>query len=360
MHYLLLAAETVTDKPLPVENWFFIKPFIWLFSQFMNGIMAVLDKGGIYSIPLCIVLFTIVTKMLVLPMTIKQQKSTRLQAVMGPELQAIQKKYQGKTDMASRQKQMEEQQAVQEKYGTSTFSGCLPLLIQMPILFSLYPVIYRMETYVSYLGVLKEKISPEQFTQMWQLFDLNLKNAPKSAEGFPLAWPVLIPLVVAGAQYLQTKLLMSKQAQPNMDNPMMSSMKIMNYTMPLMIGAFAINLPAFLGIYWAVQALVAMVQQIVINKFLDKKSVEELIKESRDKANKKRAKKGLPPISEKANISTRNLGKVKEETEDKAAKEEKVKAATEYYASRSAAPGSLAAKANMVRDYNERNKEGKK
>ena len=358
MNLLLLnAAETAArSAKFFYEDWIIVKPFIWLFSQCMNGIMFVLDKVGIYNIALCIVLFTILTKMLLLPMTVKQQKTMRIQSIMNPEIQALQKKYAGKTDAVSRQKMMEEQQAIQQKYGVSMFGGCLPTLIQMPILFALSPVIYRMEEYVKYLGTLESKLSAEQYTRMWQMFDLNLKDAPNKAAGFPFAWPVLLPILVAGAQYLQTKLMTSRQQTGNNnENPMGNSMKMMNIIMPLMIGFMAISFPAFLGLYW----LVMMVQQILINKALDKKTNEELIKENIEKANKKRARKGQPPISDKASISTRYLDRLNARTQDQQSQEEKdakMKAATEYYQSRSAAPGSLAAKANMVRDYNERNK----
>ncbi len=356
MQLLLLTAEATTQRAFFYENWFFIKPFIWLFSQFMNGIMFLLDKVGIYNITLCIVLFTIVTKMLLLPLTIKQQRSTRLQSVITPEIQALQKKYAGRNDPATQHKMLAEQRAIQEKYGVSTFAGCLPMLIQMPILFALYPVIYRMETYVSYLGTLQTKLSAEQYTQMWQLFDLNLKENP----GFRI-WPIVIPILVAVVQFLQTKLSMAtSQQNRNNENPMGSSMKIMNTVMPLMLGFFAVNMPAFLGIYWIVQSLVMGVQQVFINKALAKKSIEDLIEENLKKANRKRARKGLPPISDKATISTRNIeARQADRVPDEAAlaeKEARLKAANEYYQSRSAAPGSLAAKANMVRDYNERNK----
>lgn len=364
MQLLLLTAETVTSKPFFYENWFFVKPFIWLFSQCMNGIMFVLDKVGIYNIALCIVLFTILTKFLLLPMTIKQQKSMRIQNIIQPELTALQKKYAGKTDTVSQQKMLEEQRAIQEKYGVSMFSGCLPTLIQMPILFALYPVIYRMEQYVSYLGTLESKLSADQYTRMWQLFDLNLKDAPNKASGFPFTWAILIPVLVALTQYLSTKLMSSRQSNRNSnanDNPMGNSMKIMNVVMPLMLGFMAISFPAFLGLYWLVQSLVMTVQQVIINKSLDKKPTEELIKENIEKANKKRARKGQPPISDKAGISTRNIERynamnAKPSEQAMEEKEAKMKAATEYYQSRTAAPGSLAAKANMVRDYNERNK----
>ncbi|MBP3729194.1 MAG: YidC/Oxa1 family membrane protein insertase [Lachnospiraceae bacterium] len=358
----LLAASQTPEAPTSFfyENWFFVRPFIWLFGQIMSGIMWVLDQVGIYNIALCIVLFTVVTKMLLLPFTIKQQKTARMQSIMNPELQALQKKYAGKTDALSRQKMYEEQMAIQQKYGVSMFSGCLPMLLQMPILFALYPVIYRMSTYVSHYNVLEEKLLPETWTNMWQFLGINLQEAP----GWRLTPAILIPILVALSQYLQTKLLMGRQKTQNgADNPM-AAMKAMNYVMPLMLGVMAVSFPAFLGWYWLVQSLVMAAQQFFINKKLDKKTTEELIQESVEKANKKRARKGMPPISEKATMSTRQMGSRPVNTKatdysgiSQEEKDAMVKESTEYYAKKATAPpGSLAAKVNMVRDYNERNK----
>ncbi len=104
--------------------------------------------SGVLNVGLCIILFTIVMKTLMIPLTIKQQKTTKLMSVMNPEIQAIQKKYKGKSDQESMQRQNVEIQAVYEKYGTSMTGGCLPLLIQMPILLALYRVIYNIPAYV--------------------------------------------------------------------------------------------------------------------------------------------------------------------------------------------------------------------
>ena len=364
--FLLAAASTAVDpsRKFFYEDWFFVKPFIWIFGQIMSGIMWLLDQVGIYNIALCIVLFTVVTKMLLLPFTIKQQKTSRMQAIIQPELNALQKKYAGKTDNVSRQKMYEEQQAIQQKYGVSMFSGCLPMLLQMPVLFALYPVIYRMSEYVPHYNELQTKLSGETWTNMWQFLGINLQDAP----GWRLTLAILIPILVAVTQFLQTKLLMSRQSQNASADSPMNAMKTMNYVMPLMLGVMAVSFPAFLGWYWLIQSLVMAIQQLLINKQLDKKSNEELIKENIEKANKKRARKGLPPISEKANMSTRQIQNAASQKPSMPTakktdysglspeeKEAMVKESTDYYSKKAAAPGSLAAKANMVRDYNERN-----
>ena len=330
MHFLLLAAETTTKTSFFYENWPIIKQLIWLFGKFMSGIMYVLDQMNVYSIALCIVIFTIVTKLLLTPLTVKQQKSTRMTNYIQPELQEIQKKYRGRTDQASQQAMLAEQQALQEKYGVSMFAGCLPMLIQMPILFSLYPVIYNMDKYVDYLAVLKQKLSDDQMTKMFTLFTIDLEAAP----GWKISLALLIPILVVVTQYLSTKLM--TMGQPNRDNmPGGNSMKI-------------------------TQSAVMAAQQVVINNIIYRKPIEEVIKENMEKANAKRKKKGLPELSEKASMSTRNIrttapaaGKPAMSAQQK---EEAVQKAKDYYSSRSANPNSLAAKARMVQDYNDRNK----
>ena len=118
----------------------------------MNAIFELLSKIGIENIGLCIIIFTVVTYTLMLPMTVKQQKFTRLSSVMNPEIQALQKKYEGKRDQASMMKMQEETKMVYAKYGTSPTGGCLVTLIQFPILFALYQVIYKMPAYVKRIG----------------------------------------------------------------------------------------------------------------------------------------------------------------------------------------------------------------
>ncbi|MBR6321967.1 MAG: YidC/Oxa1 family membrane protein insertase, partial [Lachnospiraceae bacterium] len=285
MHFLLLAAETTTKTSFFYENWPIIKQLIWLFGKFMSGIMYVLDQMNIYSIALCIVIFTIVTKLLLTPLTVKQQKSTRMTNYIQPELQEIQKKYRGRTDQASQQAMLAEQQALQEKYGVSMFAGCLPMLIQMPILFSLYPVIYNMDKYVDYLAVLKNKLSDDQLTKMFTMIGIDLESAP----GWKFSIALIIPILVVVTQYLSSKLMTA--SQPNRENtPGASSMKIMNTVMPLMLGFMAVTFPAFLGLYWATQSAVMSIQQLVINKIIYKKPIEEVIKENMEKANAKRKK----------------------------------------------------------------------
>lgn len=124
-------------------------PFATVLGIIMDWLFQLTSLFGIQNIGLCIILFTLVTKLILFPLTLKQQKSSRLMSIMQPEINAVQSRYKGKKDQESLMKQNVEMQAIYEKYGTSMTGGCVQLVIQMPILFSLYQVIYHIPAYVS-------------------------------------------------------------------------------------------------------------------------------------------------------------------------------------------------------------------
>ena len=140
--YGLLASGGIYDWPI-------ISQISWILGQVMNGIYNVMSAIGIENIGVSIIIFTIIVYMILLPLTIKQQKFSKMTAVMNPEIQKIQKKYAGKKDQVSQQKQMEETNQVYEKYGVKMSSGCLPSLVQILILFGLYPVVQNVPEYVT-------------------------------------------------------------------------------------------------------------------------------------------------------------------------------------------------------------------
>ena len=122
----------------------------WLLGKVMDGIYRVMNGVfGIQNIGICIILLTVVIYTLMIPLTIKQQKFSKMSAAMNPEIQKIQKKYQGKKDQASMEKMQEETQLVYEKYGVSPTSGCLPMFIQFPFLWAMWYVIRGIPAYVS-------------------------------------------------------------------------------------------------------------------------------------------------------------------------------------------------------------------
>ena len=128
-----------------------LKPFAWVMGMILNAIYKLVAAVGIQNIALCIVVFTIVVKMLMLPLTIKQQKFAKVSALMTPEIKELQEKYRGvdRSNREAMQRYTMEQQAIYQKYGSSPFGGCLPLLIMLPIIFALYRVIYAIPAYVT-------------------------------------------------------------------------------------------------------------------------------------------------------------------------------------------------------------------
>ena len=214
-----------------IYDWPIIKQVSWLLGQVMNGIYNALSAIGIENIGVAIIVFTIIVYTLLLPLTIKQQKFTKMSAVMQPEIQKIQKRYANKKDQASMLKQQEEIQQVYDKYGVSMMGGCLPLLIQMPLLFALYPVIYNIQKYVPEI-----KTAPKAVNVFLTLPDLTIspmqmiKNS--GSYGFPaimiIITAILLPVLSGLTQYGSIKLSQAISGQQlDKDNPMASTMNTM-------------------------------------------------------------------------------------------------------------------------------------
>lgn len=129
----------LTKSTMPIVNWV-AEVLGWL----MNGIYSI----GVHNLGLCIIIFTLVIYAFMTPLQVKQQKFAKMNAVMAPELQNIQKKYRGKKDQNSQLKMQEETMGVYEKYGVSHTGSCLQMLIQMPIFFALYQVIIKIPGYI--------------------------------------------------------------------------------------------------------------------------------------------------------------------------------------------------------------------
>ena len=134
-------------------------PFALIFGLVMNGIYNILDLVGIQNVALTIIIFTLISDILMLPLTIRQQKFTRVSALVQPEIQKIQKKYKGKTDELSQRRLQTETMEVYNRYGASPSSGCLPILITLPIMIALYRIIYNIPSYVNSIGNLFMQIA---------------------------------------------------------------------------------------------------------------------------------------------------------------------------------------------------------
>ena len=188
----------MTGILLTKSNAFIIGPVSQLLGYLMNGIFTVLEKIGIPSIGLAIIIFTLVIYLCMMPLTVKQQKFSKLSAKMNPELQAIQSKYKNKKDNDSMIKMNEETKAVYKKYGVSPSGSCLQLVIQLPILWALYRVIYNFPAYVpnvkAVFSTLVDKlVTADGASAFLQTF----KNASQYAKQFSSS------SFVAGSDYMK-------------------------------------------------------------------------------------------------------------------------------------------------------------
>ena len=263
-----------------------LTPFVIIFGWIIRAIYSGLATMGIYNVGLCIILFTLVSKLILLPLTMKQQRSMKINQHMQPEINKITKKYRNKRDQASMMKQQEEMQKVYAKYGSSPTGGCLPTLIQFPIIMALYYVIRGVNTYIPQIAH-DTQFKPNLFLGM----DLN------SAPGFRLTPLLIIPVLSFIFQFLSAKTSMST-TQMDDSTPGAGMTKSMMYTMPLMSFVMCISLPIGIGLYWSASALFQYIQQVAFNYHYDHADMDKIIEKSREKAAKKKKKKG-PSLYEK-------------------------------------------------------------
>lgn len=422
----------LTKSTMPIVNWV-AEVLGWL----MNGIYSI----GVHNLGLCIIIFTIIIYAFMTPLQIKQQKFSKMNAVMQPELQKIQKKYKNKKDQASQMKMQEETMAVYEKYGVSPTGSCLQLLIQMPIFFALYQVIIKIPGYIGgikevfsdavthitdvsgYSDIISQfitdngirtyswvqgqegnanqvidflySLSPSQWEKlagvdqfqgfadvldktaqtlqpMQNFLGLNIADTPwaliqagwSSQQYLMILAAVLVPVMAWATQMINMKLMPTASTNSSgngTQSQMEATMKSMNIFMPLFTAFICFTFPFGIGIYWIIGALVRTVQQLVINRHIDRMDMDAFIQKNKEKREKKMAKKGVTSqnISQQARMNVRNIEEPKKKT--MAEKSESVKNTSGYeYRVPKTKPGSLASKANMVAAFDEENKRKKK
>lgn len=425
-------------------------PIAKVLGWIMEGIFKFLDMiMDVPNIGLVIILFTIVVNLLMMPLTIKQQKYSKLQMRLQPELQKIQAKYKNyKTDNGQAMAMNQETQELYAKYGVSPVGGCGYLLIQMPILFALYRVIYAIPSYVSKIGdafrVLADKIisvdngeflknsgiesitttvkmygqsidkgnvqngivdvlnrlssadmkvvaehydlsqltyegelllSNSDVTGLIDKFNnflgMNMADTPwnMAKDAFAAgAWlmviaAVAIPVLSAVTQWINAKLIpqqnTDKKADPNDQAAAMAqSMKTMNNIMPIMSAWFCFTMPAGMGIYWVAGSVVRSIQQVVTNKYMDNLDLDEVIKKNAKKSEKKIAKlkENQERMAAYASMNTKNIqSKANPYSYTNTNTSDNQSSGNNTSYTSTAKPGSMMAKANMVKEYNEKN-----
>lgn len=162
---------------------------------------------------------------------------------------------------------------------------------------------------------------------------------------------MLVPILAAGLQYLQTR-LMPQANSNNPDAPGASTMKSMNIVMPLMSGFFCIVLPIGVGLYWVAGSLYRIFQQLILNAYMKKVDVNDIIKKNLEKQNKKRARRGEKPVSFDE-ITKKKTSSINTNIEDKTKVNKKKSEPSDYKRSDvSYKAGSIAANANLLAKRN--------
>ncbi len=414
----------------------FLGPFAWVFGKLLDFTYNILaGSDGIANLGLCIILFTVIVKLILFPLTFKQQKSTKINAVIQPEIQKIQKKYKDKKDQESMVKQQQELQAVYDKYGTSMTSGCLPTLIQLPIIYALYRVIQNIPAYVgkikdmyipiaqgvmnsqgegkvqqflidfvdensisgasyaiskfkdlaevgidniidvlsnfgvSHLNTLMDTLNlsgdvAENIDKIDQIHSFVLGINISEAPGYKLSWALLIPISSALFNFLSMKLTSGNQQQGDATaNTMMKSMQI---TMPLMSIFICISLPAGIGIYWSVSALISLLTQLATNFYYDHVDMDAILEKQMEKAAKKKEKRGgkksfMERMMDTSAEAQEQLEKQQAMKKNSAASlrnyvpSEKSQKAVQQKQNKKYKEGSLGSKANIMMNYNNSN-----
>ena len=429
----------------------------WILGKIMDCIFIVIDKIGIPNVGLAIIIFTIIVNLLMLPLTIKQQKFSKLSMKMQPEIQAIQNKYKNKKDQDSQMAMSQEINGVYAKYGVSPVGSCGYLLIQMPILFALYRVIYAMPAYVGKIGdafnelavkiittdggafilnnetktiantvrmytkqvgkneikgiidILNRTSTADMATiaEHYGLSDmtinghlilsriaedgtvierglidiynnflgLNIGNSPSyivneaihNGAWLLVAGAIAIPVLSALTQWINVKLMPQQPQSQDMGDTasaMQSSMKTMNIVMPIFSAWLCFSMPAGMGLYWVAGSVVRSIQQVLINKYIDRLDFDKLIEKNKEKSAKKMEKlrANQEKMNQYANMSTKNINTRNISTNTERINTMKNKADTSKVTNKEVnknykpGDGSMRAKANMVRDFNESNK----
>lgn len=250
-------ATQTTQKPTPIShnssNWWDAW-IVYYLSQFVLWIAKVC--GGSYG--WAIIIFTVIIRVILLPLNAVQINSTRKMQEIQPELKALQEKYSSK-DLETRNKLNEETQKLYKEAGVNPYAGCLPMVIQLPVMWALYQAIWR---------------TPELQNGKFLWMDLG-KPDPY------YILPVLAAVFTFLSSYIAT-LSVPKSSQTTMT-------KMMSYVMAIMVGIWAIVFQSAISLYWVISNLFQVGQTLVLqNPFKYRKEQEAKEEAERERQRKMR------------------------------------------------------------------------
>ena len=414
---------------LTQSGGFIMKPISKLLGVILSLLYDGLNSLGIINIGLAIILFTLIIRLILLPLMIKQNRASKIMNYIQPEINKVTKKYKGKKDQESLMAQQRETREIQDKYGASMTGGCLTSIIQLPIFFGLYRVIQNIPAYVDKIKALYEPIATQivgnqdamdklrefknnggnntlksitltdgnvntvidvlakfsenswdsfkalfdnqgaivdsinanvpKINEIYTLFGINLTSAP----GFALTAALIIPILSMIFQFLSMHVVPQQESTDPTQQATMKTMKMMMNVMPIMSFFVCVGVPAGVGLYWATGAFMSFITSVLINIYFKHCNMDKIIEKSMAKAAKKkekREKSGKKTFMEKMQEAAYGPQESNPKVNSNAAK-----ASLKGYSSSTMRtndenvkyrPGSLAAKANILQNYNKDNK----
>ena len=263
------------------------------------------DGPGIAWV-LSIIGLTIVVRLLIMPLFVKQIRASRGMQLLQPEMQALQAKYKGKKDPESRQRMNEEMMALYRKHGTNPMASCLPILVQMPIFFALFRVLASLGA-VATGGYGRPSIGPltmelAKQVQASSVFGASLSSSfLHSGDNTQVKIVTVAMIVIMSVTqwYTMAQLSMKNMSAEslNSDNPMIRSQRMMMYVKPVIFAVSGVNFQIGVLVYWVVSNLWTMGQQFFTIRNMPAPG-SEAEKKYRARINAKRARKGLPSLEE--------------------------------------------------------------
>ena len=281
-------------------------PIKWLLEAVLVGFHWVIEQAGMDPASglawiLSIAGLVLVVRTAMIPLTIKQIKSSRKALEVAPEVKKIQDKYKGKKDNLSREAMNREVMDVYKRAGTNPMASCLPLLVQMPIFLGLVQVLNTANQGRAGVGAMAEPLAV-QFQQA-SLFDVVPLHMSLEAGVAAWNWPViftagLLTVIMVSAQFYTQLQIMTKNQTPQMkESPMYKQQRIMLYIIPFFLLITAWIFPLATMFYWLVSNIYTLVQQlIIINRMPNPGSDAARAREER--MARKRQRLGLPAVDE--------------------------------------------------------------
>ncbi|MDN5820335.1 MAG: membrane protein insertase YidC [Brachybacterium sp.] len=273
----------------------------WLMVKFHALLSTFLAPDAGLTWVLSIMGLTVVVRTLIIPLFVRQIRASRAMQMVSPELKVVQKKYKGKTDSDSRAKMAEETMAIYKEAGASPFSSCLPMLLQMPIFFGLFRVLfYKLPEAAegTDFGPLTEDLA-RSASEATFFGDVTIANSFLKTGDGGITTMIVAGLIIACMSgvtfFTQKSLTMKNMPKAALEGPMASTQKMMLYMLPFIYVITGPNMPIGVLVYWLTTNIWTFVQQyIVISAAPTPGSPAE--KERHARINAKREKKGLDPL----------------------------------------------------------------